>query len=182
MSGSDTTKPVCIRCGQPAVVTVMHDDASSVTREYCLRCADERSPAGPTIGRLAASFVPRLLTRLGVLVGVLALLADYLDIPGRDGFGWKQIVGFQLGVVVLTLGTFLRAGVLTVGGMLLVILSLGADYLGVGHSAGLGWKQTLAIPLCVACVVAGVIWERRKRGAASHDHGAVNAVSDTKAA
>jgi hypothetical protein len=77
------------------------------------------------------------------------------------------MAGAEVGALALTLGAFLRVGFLTVGGLVLVVLSLGADYIGAGHSPGLGWKQLVALPISVACVIVGLLWQRRGSQGAS---------------
>lgn len=163
----ETTEPTdepCVSCGRPALVTVMGDagGAFPVPRHYCLECAERRQEPSGSVGQAVTPFLPSLLIRGGALIGILALAADYLQIAGKSGFGWKQIAGAEVGVLAVTLGAFLRVGFLTVGGLVLVALSLGADYLGVGHSPGLGWKQQIALPLSVICVVVGLLWQRRE--------------------
>jgi hypothetical protein len=44
-----------------------------------------------------------LLVVLGIALGLVSALANTLDI-GRGGFGWKQIVGVVLGVVLALFG------------------------------------------------------------------------------
>lgn len=162
----ETTEPAgtCVTCGRPALVTVMGDagGAFPTPRQYCLECAERRPEPVGTVGQAVAPFLPSLLIRVGALIGILALAADYLQIAGKSGFGWKQMAGAEIGALALTLGAFLRVGFLTVGGLVLVALSLGADYIGVGHSPGLGWKQQIALPLSVICVVVGLFWQRRE--------------------
>ncbi len=46
-------------------------------------------------------------------------------------------------------------------GVLLVLISLFADPLGLGKSAGFGWKQTLGAVVGVLVVVAGAYLLRR---------------------
>ena len=46
--------------------------------------------------------------------------------------------------------TFLLAG-----GIVLVILSLGADFIGIGSRPGIHWKQLLGAALGLAAIIAG---------------------------
>ena len=41
---------------------------------------------------------------MGVVVILIALLADPIGIGGHDGFGWKQVVLLVLGIVVSIVG------------------------------------------------------------------------------
>jgi hypothetical protein len=171
----ETTEPsgaTCVSCGRPALVTVMGDagGAFDTPREYCLECAERRQENRATVTDAVAPFLPSLLIRAGAVIGILTLAADYLQIAGKSGFGWKQMAGAEVGALALTLGAFLRVGFLTVGGLVLVVLSLGADYIGAGHSPGLGWKQLVALPLSVACVIVGLFWQRRGSRQAGSSH------------
>jgi len=47
-------------------------------------------------------------------------------------------------------------------GVLLVLISLFADPLGLGKSAGFGWKQGLGVPIGVVVVLAGFYLRWRK--------------------
>jgi hypothetical protein len=79
----------CTVCGRPARVTVVGESASPWY--YCLDCADKRTEVGRPVAKGILAFLPGALIRGGALLGVLALVADYLHIAGREGFGWKQI-------------------------------------------------------------------------------------------
>lgn len=45
-----------------------------------------------------------VLLIIGVVIGVLCVLADSIGIGGYPGFGWKQIVGVIVGVVIAVWG------------------------------------------------------------------------------
>jgi len=163
----ETTEPsgaACVSCGRPAIVTVMGDagGAFPTPRQYCLECAERRQEPAGGMGEVVGPFIPSLLIRVGAVIGILTLAADYLHIAGKSGFGWKQMAGAEVGALALTLGAFLRVGFLIVAGVVLIVLSLGADYLGVGHSPGLGWKQQVALPVSVVCVIVGLLWQRHE--------------------
>lgn len=164
METTEPTEAACVSCGRPAIVTVMGDagGAFPAPRQYCLDCAEKRQEPAGGMGTVVAPFIPSLLIRVGAVIGILALAADYLHIAGKSGFGWKQMAGTEIGALALTLGAFLRVGFLTVAGLVLVALSLGADYLGVGHSPGLGWRQQVAIPVSIACVAVGLLLQRHE--------------------
>ena len=48
-----------------------------------------------------------LLIILGVVVLVVSLAADVIGIGGMPGFGWKQILGTVVGVIVALGGVWL---------------------------------------------------------------------------
>lgn len=45
---------------------------------------------------------------VGVLVVIIAALADRLGLGRSPGFGWRQTLGVVIGVVVLLVGFYLR--------------------------------------------------------------------------
>ena len=45
-----------------------------------------------------------ILLVVGVLLFLVSVTADYLGIGGAPGFGWKQIVGVVVGVVIAAIG------------------------------------------------------------------------------
>jgi hypothetical protein len=48
--------------------------------------------------------VAGVLLALGVLVILASLFADLLDLGGGEGFGWKQLIGLVVGLVLALLG------------------------------------------------------------------------------
>jgi hypothetical protein len=150
----------CVVCGRPARVTVVGESASPWY--YCMECADKRKEVGRPVAEGILALLPGALIRGGALLGVLALAANHLNIAGQAGFGWKQIAGTEVGILVVAVGAFLRRGFLTVAGALLVVVSLGADYLRIGHAPGLGWRKQAAIACSIACVLLGLFLQRRE--------------------
>ena len=155
-----SNQEACMVCGQPARVTVVGE--SGARSYYCMDCADKRTEAAWPMAQGILAFLPGTLIRGGALLGVLALAANYLHIAGEEGFGWKQIAGTEVGILVVAVGAFLRRGFLTVAGALLVVISLGADYLRIGHAPGLGWRKQAAIACSIACVLLGLFLQRRE--------------------
>jgi hypothetical protein len=165
-SGGQTRGGRCASCGRPASVTfVVEDDwGSRSSQAFCLECAEKRPPMRSHAGRaLLAAAAPRWLIRIGAAIALLALSADYLGIAGKQGFGWRQLAGGEVGTLVLIVGVLLRSGVTTLVGLVLMALSLGADLLRVGHSPGIGWRQQLALPIAALSVAAGLLWRRLQR-------------------
>jgi hypothetical protein len=155
----------CTRCGQPASVTVVSEDelGERQVREFCLECAETQPQPRPKTGWALLALAPSMLIRGGALLALLALVADELGIRGKHGFGWRQIAGGEAGALVLVLGAFLRSGWLTISGVALLILSLGADHLRVGRTPGTGWRELLALAVGIAAVGIGLFWQRRLR-------------------
>jgi hypothetical protein len=144
-------------------VTIVGEDdwGSREAQALCLECAEKEPLPRSHAGRAAlAALAPRLLIRVGAAIAVLAVTADHLGISGKSGFGWRQLAGGEVGTLILAIGVLLRSGVATLTGLFVIVLSLGADLLRVGHSPGIGWRQQLALPLAAACVAAGLVWRR----------------------
>jgi hypothetical protein len=159
MQTADGSKEACMMCGQPARVTVVGE--SGARSYYCMDCADKRTEGTWPMAQGILAFLPGTLIRGGALLGVLALAANYLHIAGEEGFGWKQIAGTEVGLLVVAIGAFLRRGLPTLAGALLVVVSLGADYLRIGHAPGMGWKKQGTIAFAIACVLLGLFLQRR---------------------
>jgi len=105
--------------------------------------------------------VSGLLVLFGLLMGFIALGADYLGISGQTGFGWYQRLGLLIGMALVVMGSLFRVDVMCVVGVVLLILSLTADFLHVGMSPGIGRRQQFAMGLAVATLVAGLLLSRR---------------------
>jgi hypothetical protein len=160
----------CARCGRPAAVTLVGEDEQGQRQmlELCLECA-ETPQFQPRPARALLGLAPSFLIRAGAVLTLLALFADSLGIRGRHGFGWRQVAGSEAGALVLVLGAFLRSGWLTVSGLALLVLSLGADQLRVGRTPGMGWREQLALLLGGAAVALGLLWQRRLRARARRE-------------
>src|SRR5262245_14199179 len=123
LEGDEGGKPAataCVVCGRPAsVVVVTEDDLGSRTsQDFCLECAERRPPVPSRAGRAALwELAPRWLVRIGAVIALLAVSADYLGIAGRHGFGWRQLAGGEVGTLVLVVGVLLRSGLLTLTGL-----------------------------------------------------------------
>jgi hypothetical protein len=125
----------------------------------CKECERRRLSDEQRNLRAIRSYAARLLTYAGALLILLTLLADRLPIAGQSGFGWRQITGIEVGAVCFFIGIVTGRGLIVIGGILLVILSGGADLLQLGHAPGLGWRsQTVLVVACVLLIV-GMLWE-----------------------
>jgi hypothetical protein len=154
--------PACPICGADAVVTVVGQsgDGGTELRQYCRECQRrETERARRDMSPIALSLA-RLLVYGGVLLSVLALTADYLGISGRPGFGWRQLAGTELGFLAVVLGVVLRKGFLATAGAFLLVLSIGADLLALGHVPGLGWRSHAGFVVAAAMIAGGITWMR----------------------
>jgi membrane protein implicated in regulation of membrane protease activity len=100
---------------------------------------------------------------------LLTLTVDHLSISGRGGFGWRQITGTEVGILIIVIGLLAGRGLLATSGLFLLILSLGADVLNLGHAPGLGWRKQTALALASLLLAGGILWQRtlRKRDAST---------------
>lgn len=122
------------------------------------RLSDERRNL-----RAIKTHIAKLLTYAGALLILLTLLADRLPIAGRSGFGWRQIAGVYLGAMCFFLGIVMGRGLIVIGGVLLLVLSGGADLFHLGRAPGFGWRnQTLLVVACLL-VIVGMLWELAMR-------------------
>ena len=159
-------RPPCHVCGDPSVVTVLarYQGGEPVFRRYCLRCA-----AGPEggAGEIVYSYAPRVLLWTGAAIGLLSVSADFLRVTPHAGFGWRQFAGAEAGVLCMVLGAFFRVAVLSLAGAFLFALSVGFDQINLGHSLGIGWRQTVAALVALVLVGVGLWLQRRARAADS---------------
>lgn len=154
----------CELCGQPALVRILVDYAGAerVEKRYCLTCADKRE-VGPEV---ISPFLPRLLVWSGVVIGVVSVSADFLGISGSGEFGWRQMAGTELGALLMVVGVVVRRAVVSIGGMVLLALSVGAEWLRVGHSPGVGWRQGAALAVSALLMATGLLTARRRNSRA----------------
>jgi hypothetical protein len=95
----------------------------------------------------------------GILLILLTLAVDRLSLSGRTGFGWWQITGTELGLLCLVVGLIIGRGLLGMAGLFILVLSVGADLLHVGHAPGLGWRSHTALILSTLLLAGGMVWE-----------------------
>ena len=157
--------PKCPVCGTESLVTVVSRSHEGELRQFCKECERRRLWQERSGLRQIANNSVRLLIYAGVLLTLLTLTVDRLSIGGRTGFGWWQITGVEAGMLSLILGLIVGQGLLGMAGLFLLVLSLGADFLQVGHAPGLGWRNQTALAIASLLLAGGMLWERvlRKR-------------------
>ena len=160
----------CFVCGTESLVTVLSGSPEGGLRQFCNECERRRLWNERSAVRQTARGLATLLIYAGILLTLLTLIVDRLSISGRPGFGWRQIAGTEVGILILILGFLAWRGFLGIGGLFLMILSLGADVLHVGHAPGLGWRKQTALALACLLIAGGLLWQRalRKREASPH--------------
>jgi hypothetical protein len=152
----------CPVCGTDSVETVLREegDGERVLHPCCRECARrQESEEEYRQRRMAASLVTPV-SYVGLLLVLLALVADYLAISGRPGFGWRQMIGAEVGLLCVFLGLMLRRAFLGTAGLYLLVLSLLADLLKVGHVPGAGWRAQAALGVGTAMLAAGLYLRR----------------------
>lgn len=153
----------CPVCGTESLVTVLSRSPDGGLRQFCNECERRRLWDERRGIREIASGSARLLIYAGILLTLLTLTVDRLSISGRAGFGWWQISGTELGILSLVLGLLAGRGLLGMAGLFLLVLSLGADVLHLGHAPGLGWRKQTALVLASLLLAGGMLWRRALR-------------------
>ncbi len=166
--------PKCPVCGTESLVTVISKSHEGGLRQFCKECERRRLWQERSGVRQIASGSVRLLVYAGVLLALLTLTVDRLSISGGTGFGWWQITGTELGMLSLILSFFVGRGLLGMAGLFLLVLSLAADLLHVGHAPGMGWRNQTALGLAILLIAGGMLWQLilRKRARLDENKGA----------
>ncbi|HEV3060226.1 MAG TPA: hypothetical protein VGY48_18420 [Vicinamibacterales bacterium] len=107
----------------------------------------------------------RLLIYAGILLTFLTLTVDRLSISGHAGFGWRQITGTEVGILGLIVGFLAGWELLETAALFLLVISVGADVLHLGHAPGLGWRKQIALVLATLLIVGGLLWQGAVRKA-----------------
>jgi hypothetical protein len=153
----------CPVCGTDSLVTILREgsDGERQLRQFCRECARRSDAAARTRQRQIAASLAAPLTWSGIILLMLVFTAEHLSISGRSGFGWRQITGAEVGFLCVALGLLLRRAFLGTAGLFLLVLSLLADLLALGHSPGLGWRKQSALVVGTVLVGAGLFLRRR---------------------
>jgi hypothetical protein len=159
--GSVSPAP-CPVCGTNSLVTILREgsDGDRQLRQFCRECTRRSESEARSRHRQIAAGLAAPLTWSGILLLTLAITADHLSISGRTGFGWRQITGAEVGFLCVVLGVLLRRAFLGTAGLFLLVLSLLADLLALGHAPGPGWRTQVALVAGTALVGAGLVWRR----------------------
>jgi hypothetical protein len=153
----------CPVCGTESLVTVLSGSPEGGLRQFCNECERRRLWNERRVVRQTARGLANFLIYAGILLALLTLIVSPLSISGHPGFGWRQIAGTEVGILILILGFLAWRGILGIGGLFLVILSLGADVLNLGHAPGLGWRKQIALVLAWLLIAGGLLWQRALR-------------------
>lgn len=157
----DTLK--CPVCGTESLVTVVSESHEGGLRQFCSECARRQVWYERSGVRQITVGSARLLIYAGVILTLLTISVDRLSISGRTGFGWRQITGAEVGFLCVVLGLLVGEGLLGMAGLFLLVLSLGADILQLGHAPGLGWRKQTALALASLLLAGGMLWQRALR-------------------
>ena len=157
----DLPRPVCERCGAPAIVHVTSEGAAGCgVRHLCLDCADRQDAAGHREERGLNHAAILIVT--GLMILVLSLFADVLRFGGSHGFGYKQVVGLVLAGGGMLLGAITRISTLYVIGIMAGGMTLLADYIHFGKSPGFGLEQMAGTGVGISMVVVGGLLAGRR--------------------
>jgi len=152
----------CPHCGSDALATVVRTDARGEKHlgTYCRACQERVAEAERNELRWLGTMFARLLVYGGIVLAVLTVTADYLNISGHSGIGWRQITGVEVSCIAILLGLLARQHLVAVAGLFLLVLSIGADLLQVGHAPGFGWRSRTGFIVATAMLVGGILWRR----------------------
>jgi hypothetical protein len=151
----------CAVCDRPARIHVLqgYHDGERLVRHLCLHCAQSQQQwqAPKTVESSESRARPRistLLTSVGVAIGLVALLGDWVSPDVRAGFGLYQQSGIAIASILILMGMVVRSDVIVLGGMASFVGVMLLDHLGGTPTPGLGWKQQTL--LMAAVVLVGV--------------------------
>ena len=102
--------------------------------------------------------LPGLVGLCGLVLVVVGLFGDFLIPERRPGFGVYQQTGVLLAVPLVLVGVLLRVGPLALGGGLLLVASISADWFGLASGPGLGWKQQMMAAAGAVLVAGAWVW------------------------
>ena len=153
----------CPVCGTDSLVTILREgsDGDRQLSQFCRECTRRSESEARSRHRQIVAGLASPLTYSGIVLLTLAITADHLSISGRSGFGWRQIAGAEVGFLCVVLGVLLQRAFLGTAGLFLLVLSLLADLLALGHSPGLGWRKQSALVVGTVLVGAGLFLRRR---------------------
>jgi len=154
-------KPLCDKCGAPALVNIKSEDANGPTvRRLCLACADieeiARAQREPSLNYSA------ILISVGLVILMISSFADWLSFGDASGFGWKQYTGVLLAAVLILTASIVRISTLMVIGLLTAMLTMLADYFQFGHDKGFGTHQIIGVVMGIVMIVAGILDARQQ--------------------
>lgn len=153
----------CPVCGTESLVRVPSRHEGGLLHQFCHECERRRLSDERSAARQLAKGLARFPIYAGILLALLTLTVDYLSISGRAGFGWWQITGTEVGLLLIIIGVLAGRGLLAMSGLFLLVLSLGADVLNLGRAPGLGWRKQTALALAGLLIAGGILWQRALR-------------------
>jgi hypothetical protein len=155
----------CPVCATESLVTVVSRSSEGGLRQICSECERRRLWNERSGVRQIARGWARLLIYAGILLTFLTLTVDRLSISGHAGFGWRQITGTEVGILGLIVGFLAGWELLETAALFLLVISVGADVLHLGHAPGLGWRKQIALVLATLLIVGGLLWQGAVRKA-----------------
>jgi len=157
-------RPVCARCGAPAIVHITDLAAGGPKmRHLCRLCADASGADVPSRSAGGRSALAAVIIAVGLYVVALSTLADYLEFGRTAGFGSVQRAGLIVAGIILLLGAIAKAPTLLIIGMVTGVLDLLADWLAFGQSPGFGWQQKTGTALGLLLILIGMAVARFRR-------------------
>lgn len=151
----------CETCGAAARVRLLEGYAAGepLFHSFCLACADRFRPAASPFNPSERLSFGTVFVLAGILLMLLGGFGDMFHLRTHKGFGLYQQFGVAIGLFMIVLAALLRVDVFAIIGLAVLGLASGGDIIVVTSSAGLGWKQQLALALGGAVTGIG-LWLR----------------------
>lgn len=156
------SRAVCERCGKPAIVHIGSERATEpIIHHFCIPCAEiENATAQEEEVFLDGTAI---LVVIGLYILLISAFADEVAFGGHAGFGWKQIAGTLIGVILVGAGAATRIPTLVLIGLITGSLTIVADWVGYGSHPGFGFQQQIGSILGLGMMLYGLIraWRRK---------------------
>lgn len=150
----------CLSCGKHARVRRLAGYAHGMAHhdDLCLACY-QRSAGTPLHARRPRLRAGTLIGLLGIMLGCLVVLGEWILPLSQAGFGQYQKIAVVISAMCVLIGAISRTDIIALVGSVLFVAVLTVDWVASTHAAGLGWKQQLGLAVALAFVVFA-LWDR----------------------
>ncbi|HEY3241988.1 MAG TPA: hypothetical protein VGM03_01435 [Phycisphaerae bacterium] len=160
---------VCEKCRAPARVhrSIQVNGVTSI-RHLCLECADAEW-MGSHGGAAGGSGLPdrvelgAVLTGVGALIAAASISAQVLAFGHSAGFGWRQMAGVGVAILLVLVAALFRSLTLVAIGVVLGLMCLVGDDLAFASAAHAVWQRAAGCLLGIVLLLVGGILTRRNR-------------------
>lgn len=125
------------------------------TRHLCLACAEAHD--GGAVQAERGLNLSAVLVCVGAFGLFISVFADWLAL-GRSGlFGVWQLTGLAMGGVLLLTGAMVRILTVALIGLCVIVLTLLAEWVGLGTAPGFGVHQVTGTIISVLAILIGAV-------------------------